>query len=183
VAARIFVVDPMRRASRTLRAVFIANLDSVNAAIRAIVLRMTVFAGVSLGTFVLYLTVGELSGMIKGTPLELVPGGVIAVLLLKAAFILTSGHGIALRVLAFVFRGFSVPSLGRSAVAGIVCSTALEMAYLSDSWLSDLSVRGVVRLGFSMVISFLICAIRARRRDEELAPTQISTAAVAIEPG
>ena len=154
----------------------------MNAAIRAIVHRMTVFAAATLGTFVLYLTVGELSGMIKGTPLEFIPGAAVALILLKATFIVTFGHGIALRTLSFVFRGFSVPSLRRSAVAGIVCSSALEMAYLSGSWLSDFSVRGIVRLIFSTVISLLICAIRARRRDEEPVPASTGAPAVAIEP-
>lgn len=155
----------------------------MNTTLHAITRRLLVFAGASFGTFVLYLTVGELTGLTAGTPLEYASSAELALLITKAVVILTAGHGIALRLLAFAKRGFTVPSLRRSAAAGLACATALELAYVSNSWVSEFSIRGSVRLVFSTVVSVVICGYRARRPSDEpeLSPTSAAVVAAPAE--
>jgi hypothetical protein len=137
----------------------------VNATLDAIIRRLIVFAAASFGTFMLYLMLGELLGASDGQPFEYATGVVVAQITVKAVAALTAGHLIALRLLAFVMRGFATPSLRRCAGSALASATALEVMYLSRTWLSDISVRGLVRVGLATVVSILICAIRARRHD------------------
>ena len=150
----------------------------MNATLDAIVRRLIAFAAASFGTFVLYLSVGELLGFSSGQPFEYATGVYVAQVTAKAVAALTAGHGIALGILAFGMRGFSVPSLRRCAFCGLASATLLELAYLSGTWLSEFTVRGIVRLGFATGVSILICAIRARRPSDE---AEFTPAAVAID--
>ena len=137
----------------------------MNATLDAIIRRLILFAAASFGTFMLYLMLGELLGADDGQPFEYATGVFIAQITAKAVAALTAGHLIALRLLAFNMRGFATPTLRRSAASAFASATALELMYLSHTWLSQISVRGVVRVGLATVASILICAIRARRHD------------------
>ena len=154
---------------------------TLSATLDAVIRRATVFACAVLGTFVLYLAVGELTGVTDGTPIEYLSGLDIALVFGRAAVILTSGHAIALGILAFALRGYAAPSYFRSAAAGAVCTVILEMAYLSNSSVTGFSVRGVVRLGLATVVSLAICAVRARRHDQKPVLAPPATSAVAVE--
>ena len=138
----------------------------MNATLDAIVRRLILFAAASFGTFMLYLMLGELLGADDGQPFKYATGVFIAQITAKAVAALTAGHLIALRLLALTMRGFATPSLGRSAVSAFASATALELMYLSRTWLSEISVRGLVRIGLASVASILICAVRARRHDD-----------------
>ena len=153
----------------------------MNATRDALLRRLIVFAAASLGTFVLYLSVGELLDVSNGQPFEYATGVFLAQITAKAVAALTAGHGIALGILAFVMRGFSVPSLRRCAFCGLASATLLELAYLSGSWLSELTVRGIVRLGIASGLSILICAVRARRPSSEPECAPSARTAVVID--
>lgn len=153
----------------------------MNATRDALLRRLIVFAAASLGTFVLYLSVGELLGVSSGQPLEYATGVYLAQITAKAVAALSAGHGIALGILAFLMRGFSVPSLRRCAFCGLASATLLEVAYLSGTWLSEFTGRGIVRLGIASGLSILICAIRARRPSNEPELTPSARTAVAID--
>ena len=154
----------------------------MSATLDAIIRRLIVFACASLGTFTLYLAIGEITGVTDGTAFEFASALDIAVLFGKAVVLLTAGHALALRMLAVMLRGFSVPSLLRSAAAGATCTVVLEMAYMSGAWVSAFSSRGVVRVGLATVVSLVICAIRARRNDAEPEFAASATDSASIEP-
>ena len=144
----------------------------MNATLDAIIRRLILFAAASFGTFMLYLMLGEVLGADDGQPIEYATGVLIAQITAKAVAALTAGHLIALRLLAFTMRGFATPTLRRSAGSAFASATALELMYLSRTWLSEISVRGLVRVGLAIMASILICAVRARRHDDapEFAP-------------
>jgi hypothetical protein len=105
----------------------------------------------------------------------------VAKLLTKTTAILTGGHAIALVILARSRRGFVAPPLRRSAMAGVACATALDMAYVSGTWVSEVSLRGIFRIALAAVISLAFLALRVGRPDPK---PRASTAggAAAVEP-
>ena len=146
-----------------------------------------IFLGAALGTFVLYLTIGELSGMSDGTPMADATSRLVVVMLAKAIAILTTGHTIALWILARARRGHVEPPLRRSAIAGLVCATALDVMYLGGPWLQPVSSRGLFRLVLATGLSFVLCAIRSRRPESESesddAPGVVAETTLVVERG
>ena len=158
----------------------------MNATLDAIIRRLVVFAAASFATFMLYLMIGELLGAGDGQPFAYATGVVVAQITAKAVAALTAGHLIALGLLAFAMRGFATPSLGRSAASALAAASGLELLYLSRTWLSDISVRSLVRVGLATVVSILICAVRASRHVK--APAFVASASLSglpdgAEPG
>ncbi len=149
----------------------------MNATIDAIVRRITCFVGVAFGTFAIYLAIGEMTGMTDGTPMDDALSPFVIRLLLKTTVILSAGHAVALAILALARRGFVVPPLARSAMSGVASATALDMVYVSGTWLSAVSERGVFRLVLATSLSLAICAMRSRSSDGEPAPLRSAPAA------
>ena len=143
----------------------------MNATLDAIVRRLTIFAGAAFGTFALYLAIGELSGLTDGTPMADAPGVSVMRILVKATVILAAGHAVALALLAWSRRGYLAPPLRRSAMSGVACATTLDMVYVSGTWLSGFSERGLFRLILATAVSLMICALRFRRSVPEVSPS------------
>jgi hypothetical protein len=137
----------------------------LNAITSALVRRLTIFVGAAFGTFVLYLAIGSLSGLTDGTPMADPLSSFVMRILVKTTVILTAGHTVALVLLAWARRGFVAPPLRRSAMSGVACATALDMAYVSGTALSAVSERGLFRLTLATGISLAICALRSRTRE------------------
>lgn len=142
----------------------------MNETIDAILRRITIFIGATLGTFVMYIAVSEVYGLIAGTPTPDALSIDVAKVLGRVVVSLTAGHAVALGVLAFVMRGYSVPALIRSAASGVACATVLEAAYLWNDVSAALSQYRIVQIGVGMIVSLLICAARAPRRQEGFPP-------------
>lgn len=148
----------------------------MNATLDALVRRVTIFAGAALGTFVTYIIVGMTYAAFSGAPTPDVLSVGVAMVLVRVIVNLTAGHAFALASLAFVARGFSTPSLTRSAVSGIVSASALEAAYLGGPASAAVIQVRIAQIGVGFVLSALICAVRARRRDEAPVPVIIEPA-------
>jgi hypothetical protein len=55
-------------------------------------------------------------------------------------------------------------------MSGVACATTLDMAYVSGTWVSELSARGIFRVALATVVSLAILALRVRRPDPEPQP-------------
>jgi hypothetical protein len=142
----------------------------------AIVLRVMTFVGATFGTLIVFMCLGEISGITDGTPLDDPLSWYVVRIVVKATTILAAGHAIALALLVALRRGFASPALVRSVWSGVVCVTLLEFAFVSGTWLADFSLRGLVRLALSVSVTLAICAVRFRSPAEEPASVRRSSA-------
>lgn len=142
----------------------------MNATLHAILRRITIFIGSTLGTFVMYIAVSQIYGLMTGTPTPDALSMGVARVLGRVVVSLAAGHAVALGVLAFALRGYSVPALIRSAYSGVACASALEAAYLWNDVSAALSQYRIVQIGVGTIVSLLICAARAPRRQEGFPP-------------
>ncbi len=144
-----------------------------------------IFIGAAAGTFVLYLAIGELSGTTDGTPMEDATSRFVMVMLAKAIAILTAGHAMALWLLARARGGHLEIPLRRSAIAGLVCATALDIVYLGGPLLQQVSSRGLFRFVLATALSYVICAIQSGREESQAddAPGEVAGRALAVERG
>ncbi len=145
----------------------------MNVLLNAIVRRITIFIGATLGTFVSYIAVSEVYGLMSDTPTPDALSMTVARILGRVVVSLTAGHAMALGILAFAGRGYSVPALVRSTYSGIACATVLEAAYLWNPFTAAISQYRIVQLAAGVVVSVLICAARAPRRQEGLPPVLV----------
>jgi hypothetical protein len=143
----------------------VPRANIVNDTLDALVRRLTIFVGATFGTFVVYLAIGEVTGLTDGTPIDNALSAFVIGMLAKTTVILSAGHAIALALLAWSRRGYVTPPLRRSAMSGVVCATALDMVYVSGTWLSASSERGLFRLILAACVSLAICARRSRRQE------------------
>ncbi len=142
----------------------------------ALVRRVTIFVGATLGTFVTYIIVGVTYGAVTETLTPDVLSLGVAIVLVRVVVNMTAGHAVALAGLAFVARGFSTPSLTRSAVSGIACASVLEAAYLWSPASAAVVQYRIAQLGVGIIVSAMICAVRAPGREAEKEPIVVELA-------